>query len=267
MMRILITIFLLFGFAHSVLADTMRMAVTTSFQNSGLADMLLPEIQKDLGLEIQLLVVGTGQAIRLGEAGDVDALLVHSPAAEEAFIAAGHGLHRHKLMYNDFVIIGPSADPAGIHQALTVIEAMQAISIANAPFVSRGDDSGTHARELSLWTAAGLDPQTFDPWYRAVGAGMGAALNTAPGMGAYILADRASWLNFRNKADQALLFEGDPNLFNQYSYLPVNPAQHPHLKADLASALLDWLISDRAKALINGYRINGEKLFTFNADQ
>ncbi len=265
MMRLVLTIVALLGLAQVALADTMRMAVTTSFHNSGLAEVLLPEIWKDLGLEVQLLVVGTGQAIRLGRAGDVDALLVHSKAAEEAFVASGYGLHRQEIMYNDFVIVGPAGDAAGIGQAETVSEAMRSIASAEVPFVSRGDDSGTHARELSLWATADLDPEGFGSWYRVVGAGMGTALNIASGMGAYILADRASWLNFRNRADQALLFEGDPDLFNQYAYLQVNPAHHPHLKADLAAALHDWLISDRARVLINGYRINGEALFTFNA--
>jgi len=265
MTRILLTVPFLFGFAQPASGESMRMAVTTSFHNSGLAEALLPEIEKDLELEVQLLVVGTGQAIRLGEAGDVDALLVHSKAAEEAFVASGHGLYRREIMYNDFVIVGPAADTADVGQAGTATGAMRAIASAGAPFVSRGDDSGTHARELELWATAGLDPREFGSWYRAVGSGMGAALNVATGMGAYILADRASWLNFRNRADQALLFEGDPSLFNQYAYLPVNPERHPHLKADLAAALQDWLTSDRAKALIDGYRIEGERLFTFNA--
>jgi len=241
------------------------MAVTTSFHNSGLADVLLPEIKKDLGLEVQLLVVGTGQAIRLGEAGDVDAVLVHSKAAEEGFVASGHGLHRREIMYNDFVIIGPANDPAGVGTANSAVEAMIAIAAANALFVSRGDDSGTHAKELEIWAAAELDPIEFGSWYRSVGAGMGAALNTASGMAAHILADRASWLNFRNKADLTLLFAGDPILFNQYALLPVNPEFHKHVQAELVAALEEWMTSPKAEALINGYRINGEGLFTFNA--
>ncbi len=265
MMRFLLAIPVLIGLAQAVSGDTMRMAVTTSFHNSGLADVLLPEIQNDLGLQVQLLVVGTGQALRLGKAGDVDALLVHSKAAEKEFVASGYGLHRREIMYNDFVIVGPAGDPAGIGQADTVVEAMRTIASTKVPFVSRGDDSGTHARELDLWAAADLDPLAFAPWYRAVGAGMGAALNIATGMGAYILADRASWLNFRNKTDQALLYEGDPSLFNQYAYLPVNPKNHPHLKADLATALESWLTSDKAGVLIDDYRIDGARLFTFNA--
>jgi len=247
-------------------ADVMRMAVTTSFNNSGLADVLLPEIAKDLDLEVQLLVVGTGQAIKLGQAGDVDAILVHSRKAEEAFVEGGYGTHRTEVMYNDFVFIGPQDDPAKISDADAATSALAAIAEAKASFVSRGDDSGTHKKELSLWQGAGLNPAEFGDWYNAVGAGMGAALNTASGMPAYIMSDRASWLNFGNKGDLALLYAGDPVLFNQYAYLPVNPEMHGHVKNDLALKLEGWLTSDRAKALINDYKINGETLFVFNAN-
>jgi len=248
-------------------ADEMKLAVTTSFHNSGLAEILLPEIKADLDLDVQLLVVGTGQAIRLGEAGDVDAILVHSQKAEEKFLAGGNGTHRREIMYNDFVFIGPKSDVAGVAEAEDAASALQLIAEASAPFVSRGDDSGTHKKELSLWAAAGLDAAGFDSWYRAVGAGMGAALNTASGMEAYIMADRASWLNFGNKGNLELLFAGDPVLFNQYAYLPVNPEKHSHAKNDLAMKLEAWLTSDRAKELINAYKINGETLFVFNAKQ
>jgi tungstate transport system substrate-binding protein len=244
-------------------ADSLKLAVTTSFHNSGLSDILVPAIKEDIDVDVQLLVVGTGQALRLGEAGDVDAILVHSRGAEEAFVASGFGTHRREIMYNDFVIVGPIDDPAMITDSTTAADALTLIAAAQAPFVSRGDDSGTHKKELSLWDAAGV--VRAGDWYRAVGAGMGAALNTAVAMDAYILADRASWFNFGNKADLALLFAGDPALFNQYAYIPVNPDLHNHVKADVATALEDWLTSDRAKALINGYIINGETLFTFNA--
>ncbi|MFG6564934.1 substrate-binding domain-containing protein [Sulfitobacter sp. 1A13421] len=246
-------------------ADVMKMAVTTSFNNSGLADVLLPEIAADLDLEVQLLVVGTGQAIKLGEAGDVDAILVHSRKAEEAFVEGGYGSHRTEIMYNDFVFIGPKDDPAGIEGSEAATAALGAIAEAENAFVSRGDDSGTHKKELSLWAEAGLDPATFGDWYNAVGAGMGAALNTASGMPAYVMSDRASWLNFGNKGDLALLYAGDSVLFNQYAYLPVNPEMHGHVKNDLALKLEDWLTSNRAKTLINDYKINGETLFVFNA--
>lgn len=253
--------------ASASFAEEMKMAVTTSFHNSGLAEVLLPEIKKDLGLDVQLLVVGTGQAIRLGEAGDVDAILVHSKKAEEKFLEGGNGSHRREIMYNDFVFVGPKSDAAGVAGAADAAGALQKIAAAEAPFVSRGDDSGTHKKELSLWNAAGLDPEGFGEWYRAVGAGMGAALNTAAGMDSYIMSDRASWLNFGNKGGLKLLFAGDPVLFNQYAYIPVNPEKHAHVKNGLAMQLEEWLVSDKAKELINGYHINGEKLFVFNARQ
>jgi tungstate transport system substrate-binding protein len=263
MIRVFATLMILF--ATTAQADTMRLAVTTSFHNSGLSDVLLPAIQADIGLEVQLLVVGTGQALRIGQAGDVDAILVHSKAAEEAFIANGFGTHRREIMYNDFVVIGPKADRADVGRATTTSEALHRIQAHNAAFVSRGDDSGTHKKELALWADANLEPATFGPWYKAVGAGMGASLNTASGMGAYILADRASWLNFGNKAGMALLFSGDPELFNQYAYLPVNSQRHAHVNAAAATALEAWLTSDNAAELINNYKIAGEALFVFNA--
>ena len=247
----------------AVQAEEVKIAVTTSFQNSGLADVLLPVIAEETGIDLQLLVVGTGQAIRLGEAGDVDAILVHARPAEDAFVAAGFGTHRREIMYNDFVVVGPQGDPAGVGQAQTAQDAFTAISDAGIPFVSRGDDSGTHQREMALWGDAGVVPD--GKWYRPVGAGMGAALNTAAAMEAYVLSDRASWLNFGNQGTLALLFAGDPALFNQYTLIPVNPARHPHVAADAVARLEAWLTSPRAAALIDGYTINGEPLFTFNA--
>jgi len=264
MTRIIFAIWLTFitGALH---AETIKLAVTTSFNNSGLSDVLLPEIKRDTGIDVQLLIVGTGQALRLGEAGDVDAILVHSKSAEEAFVAAGFGTHRREIMYNDFVFIGPDDDPAMNNDATSATDALQRIATAQSSFVSRGDDSGTHKKELSLWAAADLDPATFSDWYKPVGAGMGASLNTAAAMGAYIVSDRASWLNFENKRDLALLYTGDPALFNQYAYIPVNPDRHPHANADAARRLEEWLVGDHAKALINSYKVNGEQLFTFNA--
>lgn len=250
-------------FAVAAHAEDMKMSVTTSFANSGLADVLLPEIKKDTGINLQLLVVGTGQALKLGAQGDVDAVLVHAKAAELAWLAEGNGTHRREIMYNDFIIVGPSDDPAGAAQASKATDALTAIAAAKAPFVSRGDNSGTHKMELRLWKAAGIAPE--GDWYRAVGQGMGAALNTASGMNAYIMSDRASWLKFANKGDLKLVYEGDPILFNQYAYMPVNPEKHPHARIDLANKLEAWLVSDRAKELIDGYTLNGEKLFTFNA--
>jgi len=244
-------------------ADTMKMSVTTSFANSGLAEILLPEIENDTGITVELLVVGTGQALELGANGDVDAVLVHAKAAEEKWLAEGNGTHRREIMYNDFVVVGPSADPAGIKAADSAVAAFTAIANAQASFVSRGDDSGTHKAEQKIWKDAGIEPA--GDWYKSVGQGMGAALNTAAGLDAYIFSDRATWLSFQNKGDLALLFEGDPVLFNQYAYLPVNPAKYPSVNAAAAEKLEDWLTSDKAKDLIEGYQIAGKQLFHFNA--
>lgn len=263
MIRILATLSLFL--ASNVQAETLRMAVTTSFHNSGLSDVLLPEILSDIGIEVQLLIVGTGQALRLGQAGDVDAILVHSKAAEEAFVEAQFGTHRTEIMYNDFVLVGPSSDRANLANAQTAIEAFRSIATTETSFVSRGDESGTHKKEKELWNAADLETEAFGDWYKEVGAGMGASLNTASGLNAYILADRASWLNFRNKGDLKLLFSGDPALFNQYAFLPVNPDLHPHVKHEAALKLEAWLTSERAAELINNYSIDGEALFVFNA--
>lgn len=250
----------------SAQAAEMRMAVTTSFHNSGLSDILLPQIKQDIDLDVHLVVVGTGQALKLGRAGDVDAILVHSRTAEVQFVTEGHATHRREIMYNDFVIIGPTADPAGISGSKSAADALAAISAAESAFVSRGDDSGTHRKELSLWNSAGLDPDSFEAdWYRAVGTGMGAALNTASGMNAYLISDRASWLKFKNKGEMELLYSGDPVLFNQYAYLPINPAKHDHVKIDQANELESWLVGEKAQALIGKYKIAGEALFTPNA--
>ncbi len=245
-----------------------KLAVTTSFHNSGLSDILLPQIKKDIDLDVQLIVVGTGQALKLGRAGDVDAILVHSKKAEEKFILEGYGTHRREIMYNDFVIIGPVTDPATITKSSTVVDAMEAIKMSRSIFISRGDDSGTHRKEQSLWKSAGLDPEKFSSdWYRAVGSGMGATLNVASGMNGYVMSDRASWLKFKNKGDLKLLFSGDPVLFNQYAYLPVNPAKHAYIKNDLAKALENWLVSKKAQKIIGAYTIDGEILFTPNVKQ
>jgi tungstate transport system substrate-binding protein len=265
MKRVLSALFLI-CMATVAQAEVLRLAVTTSFNNSGLSDVLLPRIKADTGLDVQLLVVGTGQAIKLGQSGDVDAILVHARAAEDEFVARGHGTHRREIMYNDFVLIGPATDPAGIRDADSAGGALSLIAAAEAAFISRGDDSGTHKKELQLWEAADLAPDTFGAWYKEVGASMGAALNTAAGLDAYIMADRASWLNFANRAGLTLLFVGDPALFNQYAYLPVNPDRHTHVNHAGAARLEAWLTSSTAATLIDGYRINGEPLFTFNAE-
>ena len=263
MIRTLVFIACLLGGA--AMAETMKLAVTTSFHNSGLSDVLLPAIKNDTGIEVQLLVVGTGQALRLGAAGDVDAILVHSKAAEEAFVAKGFAPYRREIMYNDFVLVGPALDPAGIRDATSAAQALQRIAAVESAFVSRGDESGTHKKERALWQGAQLQPDGFGQWYKAAGSGMGASLNTASALGAYVLTDRASWLNFGNKGGLVLLFTGDPDLFNQYAYLPIARARHRHVNADAAYRLEDWLTSATAAELINGYKIGGQALFVFNA--
>jgi len=267
MTQLFLSLCLICLLATSSTAETLKLAVTTSFHNSGLAEVLLPRIKTDTDIDVQLLVVGTGQALKLGEAGDVDALLVHAKSAELEFIENGYGLSRVPFMYNDFVIVGPETDPADLAQMKSLDAALGAIPTTKSTFVSRGDDSGTHKKELSLWSNIELNPSNFGDWYRSVGSGMGAALNTAVAMDAHILADRASWLNFKNKQNHKILFEGDPALFNQYSFIAVNPASKPHIKYDLARQLQNWLVSDTAKDLIDGYTLNGEQLFTFNASR
>lgn len=250
----------------TAIAENMKLAVTTSFHNSGLSEILLPVIKADLGFDVFLLVVGTGQALKLGRGGDVDAILVHSRQAEDQFISEGYATHRRDIMYNDFVLIGPVADSAHVNGSRSAVEAFQKIATSRAVFVSRGDDSGTNRKEELLWKAAGIDLKKLEGgWYRATGAGMGATLNIANAMNGYVFADRASWLNFKNKANLRLLFSGDPILFNQYGYLPINPAEHPHVKADLTDKLEAWLTAQKAQELISTYRIAGEKLFTPNA--
>lgn len=264
----LATLFITWLGISAAQASDLRVAVTTSFNNSGLSDILLPEIKKDLDLNIHLLVVGTGQALKLGRSGDVDAILVHSKTAEEQFVAEGYGTHRREIMYNDFVLIGPSSDPADTSNAKNIVEALKSVFDMKSIFISRGDDSGTHRKELSLWKATGIDAKTFDAnWYRAAGAGMGATLNTASGMNAYILADRASWLKFKNKGSLKLLFSGDPLLFNQYAFLPIDPARHPHAKNDLANQLETWLTGKKGQQMIADYTLEGEILFTPNANK
>jgi len=259
-MRILIS-FLVCFWDSVAQAQDLRLAVTTSFQNSGLAEAMMPVIAADTGLSIDILVVGTGQALRLARSGDVDAVLVHARQAEEDHVAKGFATHRREIMYNDFVLVGPRTDPAGIMGAQTAREALTRIAQAQFGFISRGDDSGTHKKERSLW--GDLDPD--GSWYREIGAGMGAALNMASGLGAYVLTDRASWLNFGNKGDLALLFAGDKDLFNQYAYLPTSPARLSTAQADATKTLETWLVSDAAQEVIDSYRINGTQVFTFNA--
>lgn len=239
---------------------------TTSTQASGLYEHLLPQFADATGIEVRVVAVGTGQAIKNAENCDGDVLLVHARDAEEAFVEAGHGTERTSLMYNDFVIVGPAADPAGIAGTIDTGEALRKIAEAGAPFASRGDDSGTHKAELVLWQQAGIDPTAASgDWYRETGSGMGQTLNTATGMDAYALTDRATWISFENKGHFGVMVEGDQELFNQYGVIPVSPEHCPSVKADLARTFVDWLLSEEGQEAIAGFRVNGQQLFFPNA--
>jgi tungstate transport system substrate-binding protein len=253
--------------AQNVLAQRfITVASTTSTEQSGLFRHLLPMFERETGIEVRVVALGTGQALDLARRGDADVVFVHARAAEEQFVQEGHGLERVPVMYNDFVIIGPRADPAGIAGGSDTLEALRKIEAAAAPFVSRGDRSGTHLAELELWAMAGIDiDQEKGPWYRETGQGMGPALNTASSMNAYLLADRATWLAFRNRGELAILVEGDRRLMNQYGVMLVNPERHPSVKRVDGQAFIDWLVSPEGQAAIAAYRIDGEQLFFPNA--
>jgi tungstate transport system substrate-binding protein len=241
-------------------------ASTTSTEQSGLFSHLLPAFEKDTGIKVRVVAVGTGQALDIGRRGDADVVFVHDRAAEDKFMNEGEGVRRFPVMYNDFVLIGPKNDPAKIGGGKDVLDALRKIAAAQAPFVSRGDRSGTHAAELRYWQSAGVDlEKTKGPWYRDTGSGMGPALNTAASMNAYILADRGTWLSFKNRGDLAILVEGDRRLFNQYGVMLVDPQKHPNVKKELGQAFVDWLISPRGQATIAAYKIDGEQLFFPNA--
>ena len=259
---VLFGLFAYMVFAGPAWAEHIILQSTTSTQNSGLYDAILPRFEAETGIAVRVVAVGTGQAIRNARNGDGDVLLVHSKPDEEAFVAAGWGLERIDVMYNDFVIVGPIEDEAGIRGRSDAAAALATLARSRTPFVSRGDDSGTHKKELSLWRTAGLDPQTESgTWYREAGAGMGATLNIAVGMAAYTLTDRGTWLSFRNKQSFAVLVEGDPRLFNQYGVIVVNPAKHPHVKIDPARRFVDWLTGPAGQAAIAGYTLGGRQLF------
>jgi tungstate transport system substrate-binding protein len=241
-------------------------ASTTSTEQSGLFGHLLPIFTQETGITVRVVALGTGQALDVGRRGDADVVFVHDRAAEERFVGEGHATERRHVMFNDFVLIGPAADPAGIAGLRDTNEALRRIATARAPFISRGDRSGTHAAELRLWGMAGVDPATGrGGWYREVGQGMGPALNTASAAGGYVLSDRGTWLAFRNRGELRILVEGDARLFNQYGVMPVNPARHPHLKAADARRFVEWIVSPEGQSAIAGYRINGEQLFFPNA--
>lgn len=239
---------------------------TTSTENSGLYEHLLPEFTRAKGIEVRVVAVGTGQAIRLAANGDADVLLVHHKSSEEEFVAHGHGVERFDLMYNDFVFIGPQSDPAGIQGSGDALRALAAIAESKSPFTSRGDDSGTHRKELDLWKAAGFDPDSFgNEWYRETGSGMGATLNVASSMNAYVISDRSTWLNFGNRGELKVLVEGDERLFNPYGIIMVNPERHPHVKAQMAQTFIEWTLSDNGQQAIAEYEINGQQAFFPNA--
>lgn len=239
------------------------LASTTSTENSGLFDAIIPAFTEATGIEVRVVAVGTGQAFEIARRGDADALLVHDTAGEEAFVADGYATERADVMYNDFVLVGPADDPAGVGEATDVAEAFARIAATEAPFASRGDDSGTHRAEQRRWEAAGIEPEA--PWYRELGSGMGPTLNTAAAMDAYAMTDRATWVAFENRQELALLFEGDEALFNQYGSVRISPERHPHLKHDLAEQWHEWLLSETGQQMIADFRVNGEPLFFPNA--
>jgi tungstate transport system substrate-binding protein len=241
-------------------------ASTTSTENSGLFGFILPKFQQATGIEVRVVAVGTGQAMKNAERGDADVLFVHHQPSEEQFVAQGFGVERHDVMYNDYVVLGPQTDPAGIKGMQDVVAALRQIAATQTPFVSRGDDSGTHKLELSLWEAAGIDvKKASGSWYREAGSGMGATLNTASGLDGYSLSDRGTWISFKNKGRLAIAAEGDPRLFNQYGVILVNPAKHQHVNAKDGQAFIDWLISDQGQQAIAEFRVEGQPVFFPNA--
>ncbi|MBB3232590.1 substrate-binding domain-containing protein [Halomonas stenophila] len=245
-------------------APYITLASTTSTENSGLFDAIIPQFREASGIEVRVVAVGTGQAFEIARRGDADSLLVHDTAGEERFVADGYATERADVMYNDFVLIGPAEDPAGIREAETVAQAFSRIAEAEAPFASRGDDSGTNRAELRLWEAAGIEPA--GEWYRELGSGMGPTLNTAAGMDAYVMSDRATWVAFDNRQNLELLFEGDEALFNQYGSLLLSEEKHPHLKHDLAAQWHDWLLSEAGQQAIADFEVKGQQLFFPNAE-
>lgn len=243
-------------------ARFITVASTTSTEQSGLFKHLLPIFQRKTGIEVRVVALGTGQALDMGRRGDADVVLVHAKSAEERFVAEGHGVKRLPVMYNDFVLIGPKSDPAKVAGGKDIVAALNRIKAQGAPFVSRGDRSGTHMAELALWKVAGIDiAKDKGPWYRDTGQGMGPALNTVSSMNGYILADRGTWISFRNRGDLAILVEGDKRLYNQYGVILVNPAKHRHVKKEMGQSFIDWIVSPEGQKAIADYKIGGEQLF------
>jgi tungstate transport system substrate-binding protein len=242
-------------------------ASTTSTQDSGLFGHILPMFKAKIGIDVKVVAQGTGQALDTARRGDADVVFVHAKPAEEKFLSEGFGVKRYPVMYNDFVLIGPNSDPAGIKGSKDITAALAAIKAKGADFISRGDKSGTHQAELNLWKVAGIDiAKDKGPWYKEIGQGMGAALNTASASNAYVLADRGTWLSFKNRGDLGIAVEGDKRLFNQYGVMLVNPEKHPSVKKDFGQQFIDWLVSSEGQKAIADYKINGQQLFFPNAD-
>lgn len=254
-------------FNHQAYAQNKSIVVssTTSTEQSGLFNFILPIFKMKTGIEVKVVAVGTGQALDIGRRGDADVVFVHDKAAEEKFVDEGFSTKRYEVMYNDFILIGPKSDPAKIAGGKDIQVALQKIAAAQAPFVSRGDKSGTHAAELRYWKGAGVSVSPSQAWYKETGSGMGPALNTASAMNGYILADRGTWISFKNRGDLTILVQGDPKLFNQYGVMLVNPAKYPHVKKAEGQAFIDWLISKNGQDVIASYKIDGEQLFFPNA--
>jgi tungstate transport system substrate-binding protein len=268
MIRVFAAALLCFAFAADAQQRFITVASTTSTEQSGLFKHLLPGFEGKTGIQVRVVALGTGQALDMGRRGDADVVFVHARPLEEKFVAGGFGVQRQGVMYNDFVIVGPKADPAGVAGGKDVVRALQKIRQAQSPFASRGDKSGTHFAEVELWRAAGVDiARDKAAWYRETGSGMGPTLNTASGMNAYALTDRGTWLSFRNRGELVVAVEGDRRLFNQYGVILVNPARHPHVKREMGQAFIDWLLSREGQDAIAAYKINGEQLFFPNAGE
>ena len=261
-------LFLFFGINVTSVADPVIVVQsTTSTANSGLYDAILPQFEKQTGIRVNVVAVGTGQAIKNATRGDGDVLLVHAKAAEEKFVADGWGVDRFDLMYNDFIFVGPDNDPAGLSDATSAVDALIRISSGRALFASRGDDSGTHQKERLLWTSAGIDPTTSSgDWYRETGSGMGATLNVAVGMNAYAMTDRATWMSFGNKLGFKIVFDNDQQLFNQYGIILVNPSRHPHVNAKDGKIFINWMLGEKGQMAIANFTLDGQQLFFPNAD-
>ena len=268
LIRFFLALSFCFSFSIEAQQRFITVASTTSTEQSGLFKHLLPIFEQKAGIQVRVVALGTGQALDMGRRGDADVVFVHAKPLEEKFVAEGFGVQRFEVMYNDFVLVGPKSDPAKTGGSKNIVVALQKIRSAQAAFASRGDKSGTHFAELELWKAAGIDiAKDKGPWYRDTGSGMGPTLNTASAMNAYVLADRGTWLAFKNRGDLVISVEGDRRLFNQYGVILVHPAKHPHVKKEMGQAFVDWVISSEGQKAIAEYRIGGRQLFFPNAER